>query len=219
MHRGCQLVHVPRKAEHLQKTNKMKVQILLASSSTSSHLQEWGNNAEELISRAGKFEGQVVKLEDVRFDDYKNVPFLKPGKRFAISAPPTSIPQDIYHADAVFTSFSSFASLPPYIRCSIQGVVRSAGEPEAHQSNAGSQRHLTDIELVDPKGYLLRVSVWSNAPQVFEVNRKIRMYNVQVNAQYQRGEVSDYSGWLWGPSVSHAQLPREVFVLQWVQSS
>ena len=223
LRRSCtvlvKLVHVPRKVEHLQKANKTKVQILLASSSTSSHLQEWGNNAEELISRASKFQGQVVKLEDVRFDDFKNVPFLKPGKRFSISAPPKSIPQDMFHADAVFLSFSSFASLAPYSRCSIQGVVRSAGEPEGHQSNAGSQRYLTDIELVDPKGYLLRVSVWTNDPEVFEANRKIRMYNVQVNTQYQRGEVSDYSGWLFGSSVPQAQLPREVIVLKWAQSS
>ena len=213
------LVHVPRKVEHLQKANKIKVQILLAASGSSGHLQEWGNNAEELISHASKYEGHVVKLEDVRFDDFKNVPYLKPGKRFCISAPPTSIPQDILHADAVFTSFPSFASLPPYSRCSIQGVVRSAAEPEGHENSAGLQRHLTDVELVDPKGYLLRVSVWSNSPAVFKVNRKIRMYNVQVNAQYQRGEVSDYSGWRFGSSVPHAQLPREVFVLKWEHSS
>ena len=213
------LVHVPSKVEHLQKANKTKIQILLASSSTSSYLQEWGNNAEELISRAGKFEGHVVKLEDVRFDDFKNVPFLKPGKRFCISAPPASTPQDISHADAVFTSFSSFASLPTYSRCCIQGVVRSAAEPEGHQNTAGLQRHLTDIELVDPKGYLLRVGVWSDSPAVFEVDRKIRMYNVQVNAQYQRGEASNYSGWLFGPSVPPTQQPRDVHVLKWVHSS
>ena len=86
-------------------------------------------------------------------------------------------------------------------------------------NNTHLQRHLTDVELVDAKGYLLRISVWSDSPEVFQVNRKIRMYNVSVNAQYQRGEVSNYSGWLFGPSVPHAQQPREVFVLNWVQSS
>ena len=223
LRRSCTLlvkvVHVPQRVEHLRKTNKTKVQILLASSSTSCHLQEWGKNAEDLIDRASKLQGHVVKLEDVRFDDFRNVPFIKPGKNFCISAPPTSIPQDIFNADAVFTSFSSFASLPPYSRCSIQGVVRSAGEPEGHQNDTGSQRYLTDVELVDAKGYLLRIGVWSSSPTVFEVNRRIRMYNVSVNAQYQRGEVSDYSGWLLGPSVPHEQQAREVFVLTWANSS
>ena len=223
LRRSCtvivKVVHVPQKVELLKKSNKMKVQILLASSSTSSHLQEWGKNAEDLIARASKYEGHVVKLEDVRFDDFRNMPFIKPGKNFCISAPPTSTPPEMLTADAVFTSFSSFATLPPYTRCSIQGVVRSAGEPEGHQNETGSQRYLTDVELMDAKGYLLRVSVWSSSPTVFEVNRRIRMYNVSVNAQYQRGEVSDYSGWLFGPSVPHAQQPREVFVLNWVQSS
>ena len=120
---------------------------------------------------------------------------------------------------AVFTSFSSFATSPPYTRCSLQGVVRSAGEPESHQNETGSQRYLTDVELMDAKGYLLRVSVWSSSPTVFEVNRRIRMYNVSVNAQYQRGEVSDYSGWQFGPSVPHVQQAREVFVLTWAHSS
>ena len=223
LRRSCtvvvKLVHVPRKVETFQKSNKTKIQLLLASPSTSAHLQAWGKEADELISRTSKLEGQVVKLEDVRFDDFKNVPFLKPGKRFNISAPPAITPPDFFDADAVFTSFSSFATLPPYSRCSIQGVVRSAGEAEAHENSAGLQRHLTDVELVDQRGYLLRVSVWSNSPVVFEVNRKIRIYNVQVNKEYQRGEVSDYSGWHFGSRVPDAQQPREVFVLKWEQSS
>ena len=88
-------------------------------------------------------------------------------------------------------------------------------------NNTHLQRHLTDVELVDSKGYLLWVSVWSHTSEVFQVNRNISMYNVQVNAQYQRGHVSYYSGWLFSPSVSasHPQQPREVFVLHWVQSS
>ena len=146
------------------------------------------------------------------------------GKKRGLPAPPLFSTNTNF---ALYNSFSAYSCINTYederaFELDENGIVAGfncAGEPEGHQSNTGSQRPLTDVELVDPKGYLLRVSVWTNDPEVFEVNRKIRMYNVQVNTQYQRGEVSDYSGWVFGSSVPQAQLPREVFVLQWAQSS